>query len=64
MIELLGDFTEMGPPWDERSHAVAVSGLPHRIHERIDAQTVRIVTVLQTAQLGAGAVGFARDERC
>ena len=54
VIELLGDFPEMGPLWDERSRAVVVSGLPYRIHYRIEAETVRIVTVMHTAQRGMG----------
>lgn len=48
-ILLLGSFPEIGPRWkgtDER--AFSVSGLPYRVHYRIDPEYLVILTVVHT----------------
>ncbi|MEM9009793.1 MAG: type II toxin-antitoxin system RelE/ParE family toxin [Pseudomonadota bacterium] len=52
-IELLADHPKLGRDWDGRSRALLVSGLPYRVHYRIDEarQTVEIITIAHTSQL-------------
>jgi plasmid stabilization system protein ParE len=45
--EMLADHPMLGRDWDGRTRALVVSGLPYRIHYRIDegAEVVEIITV-------------------
>ena len=51
--EMLADFPELGTRWDETTRALPVSGLPYRIHYRINAsgQRIEIITIAHTSQL-------------
>lgn len=51
-VEMLADHPELGTPWGAHGRALIVSGLPYRIHYRIDeaANVVEIVTVAHTSQ--------------
>lgn len=51
--ELLADNPRLGSDWDGRTRALVVSGLPYRIHYRIDETTdlVEVITVAHTSQL-------------
>lgn len=54
VIDLLGDFPELGRVWEDGTHrAISVSGLPYRIHYRINhsAETVEVITVAHMKQL-------------
>lgn len=50
--EVLADHPMLGREWDERTRALVVSGLPYRIHYRIDESTeiVEVITVVHTSQ--------------
>jgi plasmid stabilization system protein ParE len=51
--EMLSDHPRLGPTWSGgRTRALVVSGLPYRIHYRIDetAGAVEILTVAHTSQ--------------
>lgn len=50
---MLADHPELGRPWDKATRAPTVSGLPYRIHYRVDekAGAVEIITVAHTSQL-------------
>lgn len=50
--ETLADHPNLGWEWDTRTRALVVSGLPYRIHYRIDAgaEVVEIITVAHTGQ--------------
>ena len=50
--EMLADHPMLGRDWDGRTRALTVSGLPYRIHYRIDesTETVEVVTVAHTSQ--------------
>jgi plasmid stabilization system protein ParE len=49
--EMLTDFPELAPPWQRGpTRAPVVSGLPYRIHYRIHADAVEIITVVHTRQ--------------
>ena len=49
---MLADHPMLGRDWDGRTRALTVSGLPYRIHYRIDesTETVEVVTVAHTSQ--------------
>ena len=50
--EVLADHPMLGREWDEFTRALVVSGLPYRIHYRIDESTeiVEVITVVHTSQ--------------
>ncbi len=50
--EMLADHPMLGPEWDGQTRALVVSGLPYRIHYRIDegTETVEVITVAHTSQ--------------
>ena len=50
--EMLADYPMLGRDWDGRTRALVVSGLPYRIHYRIDesAEIVEVITVAHTCQ--------------
>lgn len=49
--EILTDFPELGPRWrGGRTRALVVSGLPYRLHYRVDPDMVEILTVSHTSQ--------------
>ena len=50
--EVLADHPMLGREWDELTRALVVSGLPYRIHYRIDESTeiVEVITVVHTSQ--------------
>lgn len=52
-IEMLADHPKLGGRWDSHTRALVVSGLPYRIHYRIDdAQAaVEIITVVHTSRI-------------
>lgn len=53
-VEMLADHPKPGREWsDGRTRALVVSGLPYRIHYRIDeaAGVVEIITIAHTSQL-------------
>lgn len=53
-VEVLGDHPELGPIWPSGvTRAFAVSGLPYRIHYRINAaeSCIEVITVAHTSQL-------------
>jgi plasmid stabilization system protein ParE len=49
---MLADHPQLGVEWDAPTRALAVSGLPYRIHYRIDesADVVEIITVAHTSR--------------
>ncbi len=52
-IELLADFPRIGRKWEGgATRALNVSGLPYRVHYRIDeaAATVQIITIAHTSR--------------
>ena len=50
--EILADHPKLGREWDAHTRAFVVSGLPYRIHYRIDesADLVEIITVAHVSQ--------------
>ena len=50
--EMLADHPKLGKEWDSQTRALVVSGLPYRIHYRIDetAETVEVITVAHTSR--------------
>lgn len=52
VVELLAEHPRLGRRWDGRTRALVVTGLPYRIHYRIDgaAGVVEILTVAHTSQ--------------
>ena len=54
--EMLGDYPELGPTWQGGpTRALAVTGLPYRIHYRIlPGERVEVITVAHTSQLPPG----------
>ena len=53
-VELLADFPRIGRVWEDgATRALNVSGLPYRIHYRIDeaAVIVQIITIAHTSRL-------------
>ncbi|WP_333815748.1 type II toxin-antitoxin system RelE/ParE family toxin [Tabrizicola sp.] len=49
--EMLTDFPRMAPRWQGGStRALVVSGLPYRIHYRVLADAVEIMTITHTSQ--------------
>jgi plasmid stabilization system protein ParE len=49
--EMLTDFPRIGPVWHGGpSRVLVVSGLPYRIHYRILADAVEILTIAHTSQ--------------
>jgi plasmid stabilization system protein ParE len=50
--EMLADYPQLGPVWPPGpTRALAVSGLPYRIHYRLAGEVVEIITVAHTSQL-------------
>ncbi len=52
-VELLADFPRIGRIWEDgATRAINVSGLPYRVHYRIDeaAETVQIITIAHTSR--------------
>jgi len=48
-ILLLGDFPKIGPRWKKTDEQVfSVSGLPYRIHYRVDPDNLLILTIVHT----------------
>lgn len=49
--EMLTDFPKLAPEWDGGpARALVVSGLPYRIHYRLSADAVEIITVAHISQ--------------
>jgi len=49
--EMLADFPEIAPEWDGGPiRALAVSGLPYRIHYRLKSEAVEIITIAHTSR--------------
>lgn len=50
-VELLADFPMLGPKWREgETRALVVSGLPYRVHYRINANVLEIITIAHTSR--------------
>jgi plasmid stabilization system protein ParE len=52
-VELLADFPRIGRIWEDgETRALNVSGLPYRVHYRIDedAELVQIITIAHTSR--------------
>ena len=52
-VELLVDFPRIGRIWEDgATRALPVSGLPYRVHYRIDEamETVQIITIAHTSR--------------
>lgn len=51
--EMLGDHPNLGPVWQGGpTRALAVTGLPYRVHYRVMAgATVEVITIAHTSQL-------------
>ncbi len=56
-IELLADFPRIGRRWGGgATRALPVSGLPYRVHYRIDevAEVIQIITIAHTSRKSPG----------
>ena len=56
-VELLSDFPRIGPNWEDGvTRAMNVSGLPYRVHYRIDedAEVIQIITIAHTSRKSPG----------
>lgn len=49
-IEMLEDFPLMGPTWRGRTRALMVTGLPYRVHYRVD-EGEGLITVITIAHV-------------
>lgn len=50
-VEMLADFPEIAPEWDGGpTRALAVSGLPYRVHYRLRPDAVEIITIAHTSR--------------
>ena len=50
VIDLLADFPSLGPVWQGGTRAVLVTGLPYRVHYRVEADRVVVVTIAHVRQ--------------
>lgn len=50
VIDLLADFPSLGPVWRGGTRAVLVTGLPYRVHYRVEADRVVVVTIAHVRQ--------------
>lgn len=50
--EILADHPWLGPVWSGHTRALLVTGLPYRVHYRIDesAELVEVITIVHTSQ--------------
>ena len=44
-IDLLADFPSLGPAWKGSTRAMTVTGLPYRVHYRIEEAADRVVVI-------------------
>ena len=56
-VEFLSDFPRIGRIWEDgATRALNVSGLPYRVHYRIDenAEVIQIITIAHTSRKSPG----------
>ena len=59
--EILEDHPHLGAPWlDGPTRALAVPGIPYRIHYRLHSDVVEIITIIRPAEGAAARSGAGR----